>query len=736
MTAPTRAPIRSCPAGVAAALLISTLAITPAARPAGSEDAGWVPFAPKPDPFQPAALDLRSLNERTAGDGGFIAVKGPQFVHSKTGEPVRFWAVNGPSGRDLATLRREARTLAKHGVNLARVHGGYYDRNGRLNPARVRHAHDVVAALKAEGIYTHFSVYFPLWLTPEPGTPWLQGYDGKTHPFAALFFNKDFQAQYREWWKALLLTPGPDGTRLIDDPSVAGVEILNEDSYFFWTFSPDRIPDAQLKILEQQFGDWLAKQYGSIDKALEHWGGLRVQRDDPAAGRVGFRPLWNMAHDKTARDQDTARFLTESQRGFYEETYRFLRGLGFRGVITTSNWMTASPEVLGPLEKYTYTAGDFIDRHGYFAGRHKGEAAEWSIRPGHTYSDRSALRFDPEAPGKPKVFEHPVMDPRYDGKPSMISETTFNRPNRYRSEAPLYYATYGALQGTNGVVHFAWDGPDWSVKPNYWMQPWTLLSPAMLGQFPATALLYRRGLVSAGDVLAEVDLNLDDLLALKGTPLPQGASLDELRLKDVPQGTAAGSQGVIDPLIHYAGRVDVRFTKQPGRTRVQDLSRLIDRKGQTVTSSTGELKLDYGRGVLTVNAPAAQGVSGALKEAGTTELKDLSVASGLDLGHIIAVSLDGQPLARSQKILLQVMSEEQTSGFRAEPVSGGLKRITAIGQDPWMIKAIEGVVRFKRPDAAKLRVTALDANGYPLQPAGTADNIRLAADTLYYLIAP
>ena len=51
------------------------------------------------------------------------------------------------------------------------------------------------------------------------------------------------------------------------------------------------------------------------------------------------------------------------------------------------------------------------------------------VRDGQTYIDRSALRFDPEEPGKPRLFAHPAMDPHYDGKPSMISETTWNRPN-------------------------------------------------------------------------------------------------------------------------------------------------------------------------------------------------------------------------------------------------------------------------------------------------------------------
>jgi hypothetical protein len=220
----------------------------------------------------------------------------------------------------------------------------------------------------------------------------------------------------------------------------------NEDSFFFWTFSEKNIPDVQLRLLEKLFGDWLVKKYGSLEAALTKWNGLKVKRDARAEGRIGFRPLWNMFNEKTARDQDTAQFLLEVQTRFYSETYAFLRKLGFKGPITASNWATASPEVFGPLEKLSYTCGDFIDRHGYVGCNHKGENAAWSLRNGHTYTERSALRFDAEQPGKPRQFVHPAMDVHYGGKPTMISETTWERPNRFRSEAPLYLAAYGALQ--------------------------------------------------------------------------------------------------------------------------------------------------------------------------------------------------------------------------------------------------------------------------------------------------
>ena len=414
----------------------------------------------------------------------------------------------------------------------------------------------------------------------------------------------------------------------------------------------------------------------------------------------------------------------------------FLRRLGFKGLIHASNWATASPEIFGPLEKLSYASGDFIDRHGYFECNHKGDNAAWSIRPGHTYSDRSALRFDAGEPGKPKQFVHPVMDPHYGDKPSMISETTFTRPNRYRSEAPLYFAAYGALQDSDCLVHFAFDGARWQVKPNFWMQQWTLATPSMLGQFPAAALLYRRALVAQGAVVAEVKLNTNDLRQLKGTPLPQDASFDELRLKDVPQGTEVKPGQRLDPLLHYAGRAHVDFTGESGGVIAKDLKPFVDRAAQTVTSTTGELKLDYGKGLLVINAPRAQGASGALKAAGRVELTALSISSDLDLAHIIAVALDDQPLASSRRILVQVMSEERASGFETEAAGPNVKKITNIGRDPWQVKSLSGTVAFKRADAAQLKVTALDFNGQPAGAAGTAQEIKLDPKTLYYLVAP
>ena len=204
-----------------------------------------------------------------------------------------------------------------------RIHGGYFDDAGEVDPRKVQHAIDIVSAMKAEGIYCHFSIYFYAWLHPKPGTPWLAGYDGKKTAPAAIFFNAKFQLQYLKWWTALLLTPDAhSGKRLIDEPAVASLEMLNEDSLLFWTFTHDNIPPEEWDLIQARFTAWARQRYGSIQAATAAWGGAADVADAPALGRLGIRPIWQIMHEKTRRDQDTVRFLLETEQTFYADTQR------------------------------------------------------------------------------------------------------------------------------------------------------------------------------------------------------------------------------------------------------------------------------------------------------------------------------------------------------------------------------------------------------------------------------
>ena len=681
-----------------------------------------------------AALDLREMNEAAAGDNGFIGVSDGRFVHLGTGAPIRFWGVNGPPrGMSGDALRDCARMLARRGVNLVRIHAEYVDDQGVLDDSKVSQAMEVVEALKAEGIYSFFSIYYPLWLTPAPDNPWLRGYDGNQHPFAALMFNSEFQEQYRRWWSALLLTKSPrSGRALVDEPAVAGIEIQNEDSLLFPTLHS--LPEEQLRILEALFGRWLRDRYGSLEGAVSEWNSVPLPRDAIGDGRVSLRPLWQVVKEKTSRDRDTVRFLVDTEVRFYTETYAFLRSIGFQGVIGTSNWHTADDRVLGPLEKFVATRGDFVDRHGYFGSGREGEAAGWSLRPGQTFVDRSALRFDDESGTAGRDFENPVMDPRYAGKPSMLSEVSWERPNRFRAEASLFLAAYGALQATDAIVQFRVEDRRWTTRYRDVATPWPLNSPGQLGQFPAAALIFRNGLVSHGEVVAGVSLGHQSLNELRGTPLPQGVSLAESDHVRVLGDGLLSTDERVDPLIHFTGRVEVEFSEGRTASSAKVVPGIIDPIHKVVRSTTGELDLDYGAGLLVIDASQAQGAVGALSSREFVETSQLRLSSSMETGTIVAVALDGLPLQQSTRILLQVMSEEQATGFQAEQTRSGRRRIVEPGGDPWQVREIRGFVAFRRPDAERLRVTALDLAGRRLRTAGNGVRIELLPTTLHYLI--
>lgn len=703
--------------------------------------AGWFPFEPDPDPYRASPIDLRSLNEPIAGWNGFIRVKGESFVHGKTGKPVRFWAVNAGSDLvrlDNASVDHLAKFLARKGVNLVRYHGTVYEGSGpnfgKVDAEFLDKLFYFIAVMKKQGIYTSLSIYFPLWVRPSESNGFA-GYNGNQSPFDLLYFHPEFQKLYRSWWRALLTTKNPyTGVPLNADPAVAIAEMVNEESHFFWTFTPYKnLPEPQTILLEKRFGAWLAERHGSIENALEKWGGGRITGDVPAEGRAGFMPLYEIFSKKDLRAQDTATFLMEDMRRFYGETYDYLtKDLQFKGAVYGSNWITANAEILGPLDKYANNVADFFDRHGYFGGPHEGERAGYSISEGDRYRDRSALRFESGSKeGTGTDFSLPLNDLIYHRKPSTISEVNWTPPNRYLADFPLLAAAYGSLQGSDGPHFFALAGPGWQeIESKFSIQ-----TPVIMGQFPATAYLYRMGLVKEAPPVVEVNLNVDDLKALKGAPVSGPLNLDELRAADIPAGRTAEMKGLnkIDPRAFYVGKVQMNFTEKPGSLRMADLSKYIDDGAKRIRSATGQLLWDYGTGRVTMNAPGAQGVTGFLRQAGPFKTTDVSIASPMEYGTVVLVAMDGKPIATSGKILLQVMSEEKNYGWETSE-DGGMKRIEKIGSAPLVVKEFAGTVTLHRKDAAKLKVTPLDFNGYRQQPVGGAKAIRLQPRTLYYLI--
>jgi hypothetical protein len=419
------------------------------------------------------------------------------------------------------------------------------------------------------------------------------------------------------------------------------------------------------------------------------------------------------------------RFLTMHQLKFYQDTVRYLKeDLGYRGLVSCSNWKTADANILDALERYTYTAGDVIDRHGYFGPQHKGQGAGYSVRVGHTYKDRAAV-LEPQS--------LPIQVNQVAGYPHIISELGWPNPNRFRADCTFVTAAYGALQGVDGVFIFA-------VGSNYLtdqsMGKFAASCPVIAGTFPAAALAYRRGDVIEPAPAVRRVLRLEDLFALKGSAASAQA-FDKLRLKDVPAAAGKRTSGGLDPLSFYVGPVERVIGKDGRRGGGVDLSKYINRAKKKVTSVGRQLAWDYGQGLVTINTPRCQGAAGFLAKAGPIALANVTIASENEYGAIIAVSLDGKTLASSRKILIQAMTEERPYGFRAV---GG--RITNLGGAPFGVRKIAARVSLKLSRlTSSVRATVLDENGYPrkgslpVEKRGNVATVKLAPGGVYHVIA-
>jgi hypothetical protein len=386
--------------------------------------------------------------------------------------------------------------------------------------------------------------------------------------------------------------------------------------------------------------------------------------------------------------------------------------------------------VLGGLDRYTYAATDVVLRNEYFGPNYAkdGNPRFYSVDEGDTFRYDSALK-PPATPG-------PLLTPLIAGHPFMMTENNWERPLRYRAEWPFLVATYARMMGVDGWNFFALDSSDWQ----HTMSVWDINNPTVLGQFPAAALMFRRGDVTEPDEPAVLEtVSLADAYAMKGTEVWAAGGRDLLwvaRIGDLE--SAAATDGYrLDPKAFFVGPVRQQFVDGPSSTQTTDLASYIDTDKNIVRSMTGELTWDFGQGVVTVDTPRAQGATGFLNDAGRIELGDIVIEVGNHYGTILVVSLDGQPLRTSQRMLVQTATWDQPHGFQTQQ-QGEYERITNLGGYPLNVEKIDMRVAIRGAAGKTARV--LDENGYPTQrraptnawSAGLA--IQLPQDAIYTLI--
>jgi hypothetical protein len=337
----------------------------------------------------------------------------------------------------------------------------------------------------------------------------------------------------------------------------------------------------------------------------------------------------------------------------------------------------------------------------------------------------------------------------------VITESDWVSPEGYQSEAAFLASVYQSLTGVSSLYWFAAGGtpqydPDpyfnfLTIQGSHPLNKWTCSTPMIMGSFPAAALVYRQGYVKQGEPVVHEERSLQDMYERKDPILAEDKTFDPNRNTGNTGGKSILQKGV-DPLAFLAGPVEVKYGGNPAASKTADLTRLINPAKSLVTSITGEVKLDYGSGICTVDAPAAQGACGFLAKKGQFALTSVNIQSTDEYASILCASMDEKAISVSKKVLIQITTRARPTGWSAKPAdfkSDDGKQtfhgyeILNTGSMPWRINACHATVTLKNPGLSRAHI--LDAAGCIIGEAETAKaggslKVKLPPNALYVVV--
>jgi hypothetical protein len=291
------------------------------------------------------------------------------------------------------------------------------------------------------------------------------------------------------------------------------------------------------------------------------------------------------------------------------------------------------------------------------------------------------------------------------GKPYTISETNHPFPNEYACEGIGILAAYSAFHDWDGVFLYTFehnDPKEWEnrIPGHFEIRP----DPVKMTNIAAGAILFLRG-----DVRPALET------------IPRSYSIDQVRegirasSSDGPYFTPGFSLSI--PLRHTT-RI-VSFDDQPSQYPQVN-------KDSPIVSDTGELVWRYspqGKGLVTVETERSQALIGFVKHHNKA-LKNLSAEVENEFCSIILTSLDGQPISRSERLLLvataQAANDRMTWNENRTSLSDW-------GSAPTVIEPVKGKVILRNIEPAK-RIEVIPLNGAGEALGNTSSTQSIKAD--------
>ncbi|MDR1282998.1 MAG: hypothetical protein LBK99_19575, partial [Opitutaceae bacterium] len=402
-------------------------------------------------------FDFSFLADAPAGKHGpLVTTPSGHFEFAgRPGERVRLWGVNlcfSANYLEPDEAERLAARLAASGYNTVRFH--HYDRDlvvkGKrshdLDPAQLEKLDVLFAAMKRHGLYVNIDLFTLRGFgADEMAAMGIDPADDIRNQFKALM--PISEEAFTIWTKfaTRLLTHKNSHTGLTwaDDPALIGICPVNEDTLAAWV---DRAPAVRRRY-EEAFSAW--------------WDGVANREKSGGDRETGFN-----------------RFLHERQIASDARIHAFLRSLGVKALLTGANFHNT--QALAFVRDHY----DYVDNHRYWDHPQFPEK-RWALPFG--FSQGSAVRASAQTP-------RGLMPARLWGKPYVVSEFNYVRPNRHRAEGGVLMPAYASLQDWDGIYNFEYASSRASAVAGGVTGTFALADdPVGLMADRVGALLFRRG---------------------------------------------------------------------------------------------------------------------------------------------------------------------------------------------------------------------------------------------------
>lgn len=274
-------------------------------------------------------------------------------------------------------------------------------------------------------------------------------------------------------------------------------------------------------------------------------------------------------------------------------------------------------------------------------------------------------------------------------------------PNRYQAESMLQVPAYALLQDWDG---FIWDNYDEDRGDNrndyidsadwYGMRN----NPVVSALMPSVSQMLRHGLVAPARNIIRLQHTADQLGLLARLEGAWGAY---------------GIPGGMDGFGAAISRIVLDSVNGTEFTQANDYAFEGQSDGEA-NSDTREIRWEYARGTLTIDAPQAQGVSGLLNRPGGLSLRKLDVNAFTlnETATLLWVPLDPeQPLEKpgSRSLLTLITRAEPTGWIWADTSTASVW-----GHGPMLLDPARVQIDFKTgTDVGNVIVQPLDRTGMP-----------------------